>query len=83
MCLVGNKVDCKDRKVKPKNIIWHRKKNVPYYDLGAKANYNIEKPFIYLLRKLLSDTSVFLTEAPILAPPEVLIDIEQIQTYQQ
>ena len=28
ICLVGNKVDVKDRKVKAKNIVFHRKKNL-------------------------------------------------------
>ena len=31
--LVGNKVDVKDRQVKAKNIQFHRKRNLQYYDL--------------------------------------------------
>jgi GTP-binding nuclear protein Ran len=41
--LCGNKVDIKDRKVKAKNITFHRKKNLQYYDISAKSNYNFEK----------------------------------------
>ena len=42
--LCGNKVDVRDRKVKPKNIVFHRKKhNMQYYDISAKSNYNFEK----------------------------------------
>ena len=41
-----------DRKVKPKQIIFHRKKNLQYYDISAKSNYNFEKPFLWLARKL-------------------------------
>ena len=41
--LVGNKVDIKDRKVKAKMINFHRKKNLAYYDISAKSNYNFEK----------------------------------------
>ena len=37
--LVGNKVDVKDRKVKAKQITFHRKKNLQYYDISAKSNY--------------------------------------------
>ena len=37
--LVGNKVDVKDRKVKAKQIVFHRKKNLQYYDISAKSNY--------------------------------------------
>lgn len=50
--LVGNKVDVKDRKVKAKQITFHRKKNLQYYDISAKSNYQFEKPFIWLLRKV-------------------------------
>ena len=50
--LVGNKVDVKDRKVKAKQITFHRKKNLQYYDISAKSNYQFEKPFVWLLRKL-------------------------------
>jgi len=50
--LCGNKVDIKDRKVRPKQITFHRKKNLQYYDISAKSNYNFEKPFLWLARKL-------------------------------
>lgn len=52
MVLVGNKVDIKDRHVKPKDINFHRKKNLQYYDVSCKSNYNLEKPFLWLLRRL-------------------------------
>merc|ERR1719310_2227271 len=48
--LVGNKVDVKERKVKAKQITFHRKKNLQYYDISAKSNYNFEKPFLWLAR---------------------------------
>merc|ERR1712054_696914 len=44
MVLCGNKVDQKDRKVKAKQITFHRKKNIQYFDISAKSNYNFEKP---------------------------------------
>ena len=50
--LVGNKVDVKDRKVTPASITFHRKKNLPYYDISVRSNYNFEKPFLWLARKL-------------------------------
>lgn len=50
--LVGNKVDVQDRQVKPKQITFHRRKNLQYYDVSAKSNYNFEKPFLYLIRKV-------------------------------
>ncbi|KAL6981441.1 hypothetical protein U1Q18_023071 [Sarracenia purpurea var. burkii] len=51
--LCGNKVDVKNRQVKAKQVItFHRKKNLQYYEISAKSNYNFEKPFLYLSRKL-------------------------------
>ncbi|WP_432214745.1 hypothetical protein, partial [Salmonella enterica] len=41
--LCVNKVDIKDRKVKAKTIVFNRKKNLQYYDISAKYNYNFEK----------------------------------------
>jgi len=72
--LTGNKVDCKDRKVKPKDIFFHRKKNLQYYDISAKSNYNFEKPFLYIARKLTNDQTVQFVEAPALAPAEIKMD---------
>jgi GTP-binding nuclear protein Ran len=34
--------------VRAKTITFHRKKNLQYYELSAKSNYNFEKPFLYL-----------------------------------
>ncbi len=55
--LCGNKVDIKDRKVKAKQITFHRKKNLQYYDISARSNYNFEKPFLWLARKLVGYVS--------------------------
>eukprot|EP00020_Sapocribrum_chincoteaguense_P000851 CAMPEP_0170751676 /NCGR_PEP_ID=MMETSP0437-20130122/11575_1 /TAXON_ID=0 /ORGANISM="Sexangularia sp." /LENGTH=212 /DNA_ID=CAMNT_0011090721 /DNA_START=80 /DNA_END=718 /DNA_ORIENTATION=- len=81
--LVGNKVDVKDRKVKAKAITFHRKKNLQYYDVSAKSNYNFEKPFLWLARKLVGDPQLAFVEAPALAPPEVHLDVDQIRQYEQ
>jgi len=72
--LVGNKVDIKDRKVKAKQITFHRKKNLQYYDVSAKSNYNFEKPFLWLGRKLTGDPTLIFVESPALAPAEIEID---------
>ncbi|CAG2108097.1 unnamed protein product [Medioppia subpectinata] len=74
--LCGNKVDVKDRKVKAKAIVFHRKKNLQYYDISAKSNYNFEKPFLWLARKLIGDPNLELVAEPLLAPPEVVITAE-------
>jgi len=81
--LVGNKVDIKDRKVKAKQITFHRKKNLQYYDLSAKSNYNFEKPFLWLARKLVGDAHLTFVESPALAPPEVELGQDQIRQYEQ
>ncbi|EMR10168.1 GTP-binding nuclear protein spi1 [Pneumocystis murina B123] len=79
--LCGNKVDVKERKVKAKTITFHRKKNLQYYDISAKSNYNFEKPFLWLARKLINATLEFVA-SPALAPPEVQISQEMIAQYQ-
>ena len=66
--LCGNKVDIKDRKVKAKSTVFHRKKNLQYYDISAKSNYNIEKPFLWLARKLTGDHNLEFVAMPALAP---------------
>lgn len=96
--LCGNKVDIKDRKVKAKSIVFHRKKNLQvcwkaiflnkkklmfildyfwmlqYYDISAKSNYNFEKPFLWLARKLIGDPNLEFVAMPALQPPEVQMD---------
>ena len=63
--LCGNKCDIKDRKVKPKNILFHRKKpNIQYYDISAKSNYNFEKPFLWIIKKLSGNKNVKFVQAP-------------------
>eukprot|EP00808_Paulinella_micropora_P020558 g52157.t1 len=53
--LCGNKVDSKEMAVKPRDIIFHRKMNLQYYDISAKSNYNFEKPFLYIAKQLTGD----------------------------
>jgi GTP-binding nuclear protein Ran len=72
--LCGNKVDIKDRKLKAKSIVFHRKKNLQYFEISAKSNYNFEKPFLWIARKLIANTSLTFVESPALQPPEVAID---------
>ncbi|MGH0114686.1 UNVERIFIED_CONTAM: hypothetical protein FKN15_034003 [Acipenser sinensis] len=81
--LCGNKVDIKDRKVKAKSIVFHRKKNLQYYDISAKSNYNFEKPFLWLARKLIGDPNLEFVAMPALAPPEVVMDPALAAQYEQ
>ncbi|KAL6216950.1 hypothetical protein ACLB2K_010168 [Fragaria x ananassa] len=75
--LCGNKVDVKNRQVKAKQVTFHRKKNLQYYEISAKSNYNFEKPFLYLARKLAGNMELIFVESPALAPPEVHIDVAE------
>jgi GTP-binding nuclear protein Ran len=80
--LCGNKVDVKNRQVKPKQVTFHRKKNLQYHEISAKSNYNYEKPFLYLARKLVGDPALHFVEQVALAPPEVQIDLAQQAQYE-
>lgn len=53
--LCGNKCDVKERRVRPSEI----DTDLEYYDISAKSNYNFEKPFLYLVKSLLGDDTVF------------------------
>merc|ERR1712028_240206 len=81
--LVGNKVDVKERKVKVKQINFHRKKNLNYYDISAKSNFNYEKPFLSLAKKLVGDQHLGFVDTPALAPAEVTIDMAHQNRIQQ
>ncbi len=51
-----------------------------YYDISAKSNYNFEKPFLWLARKLVGDPNLEFVAMPALLPPEVKMDKDwQIQ----
>ncbi|KAL7717463.1 GTP-binding nuclear protein [Entamoeba marina] len=70
--LVGNKCDVKDRKVKPRQITFHRKKNLQYYDVSAKSNYNFERPFLWIARKLTGNPNLtFIADVNQLVAPEI------------
>jgi len=66
--MVGNKTDLKDRKVKARQITFHRKRGLQYFDISAKSNYNYEKPFLWILRTLTGDTNLTLVEGMALRP---------------
>lgn len=53
-----------------------------YYDISAKSNYNFEKPFLWLTRKLVGDPNLEFVAMPALAPPEVSMDPSLAQKYE-
>jgi GTP-binding nuclear protein Ran len=76
--MVGNKVDVKDRKIKARQITFHRKRGLQYYDVSAKSNYQYEKPFLWILRTLTGDQNLGLVEEVALRPQEVTMSEEQV-----
>jgi len=80
--LCGSKVDCKDRKVTPQEIQFHRKNGLEYYDISAKSNYNFEKPFLSLARQMTQCPTLNFIEFPAVLPPEVQVSAEQIAQWE-
>ena len=56
--LCGDNAESKDRKVKAEQITFHHEENRQYYDISIKSNYNLEKPLIWLARKLMGDNTL-------------------------
>merc|ERR1719478_1386940 len=80
--LVGNKVDVKERQVKAKNIQFHRKRNLQYYDLSARSNYNFEKPFLWLARRLTNQPNLQFV-GQFAKAPEIQIDASLIAQHER
>ncbi|KAK4486392.1 hypothetical protein RD792_009066 [Penstemon davidsonii] len=62
--LCGNKVDVKNGQVKAKQLLSTGKRNLQYYEISAKSNYNFEKPFLNLAKKLAGDANLHFVESP-------------------
>ena len=54
-----------------------------YYDISAKSNYNFEKPFLWLARKLTGDPNLEFVAMPALQPPEVTMDPQLAAEYEK
>jgi GTP-binding nuclear protein Ran len=60
--------------------MFHRKKpNMQYYDISAKSNYNYEKPFLWLARRLAGNNNLVFVEQPTLQVPVVQMDNAHIK----
>ncbi len=81
--LCGNKVDVVQRQVKPHQIHLHQKLEIPYYDISAKSNYNFEKPFLNLARKLTGHADLQFTEHAAIEPPTIDLSAEMIAQYEK
>lgn len=78
--LIGNKADVKERKMKASQIVFHRRRNLQYYDVSAKSNYQYEKPFLWLLKCLVGDQHLQLTQQPVILPPEIQMDPQHVRS---
>eukprot|EP00922_Rhytidocystis_sp_ex-Travisia-forbesii_P035890 GHVS01053269.1.p1 GENE.GHVS01053269.1~~GHVS01053269.1.p1 ORF type:complete len:219 (+),score=33.48 GHVS01053269.1:277-933(+) len=76
--LVGNKVDVKDRQIKARQIQFHRKRNLQYYDISARSNYNFEKPFLWLAKRLTNKPTLTFVGQHAKAP-EIQIDQKLVE----
>jgi len=50
--VVGNKVVEKNRKFKMRHVGYMRKNGLQYYDFSNKIDYQFDKPFLYLMKRL-------------------------------
>eukprot|EP01084_Bolivina_argentea_P130986 231234_1 len=80
--ICGNKVDIKDRKVRPKHIAFHRKKpNITYYDISAQSNYNFDKPFLCIARKLCGSENIKFVSECAMQPKDLYMDPQLAEQY--
>jgi len=63
LVVCGNKCDRQNHGVSTKELVeWRSNARVDYYPISAKSNYNFEKPWLNLMRKLTGDSKLELTE---------------------
>jgi len=74
LCSVETKWTSRIEKSKPNSSFSTEKKNLQYYNISAKFNYNFDKPFLWLARKLIDDPNLEFVAMPALSPPEVIMD---------
>nr|ADI33960.1 Ran-like protein [Drosophila simulans] len=74
--ICGNKVDIMPKKSWKTCINFDRKSILYHIEMSAKTNYNVEKPFVYLLKKLVGDPSLKLVQNPAIQPPKVVFTDE-------
>ena len=60
--LCGNKCDNIETDIKDSEINFHHEKNIIYYPLSVRSNYNYEKPIQTLTRKMFNDDNIVLSE---------------------
>ncbi|KAH0483409.1 MAG: uncharacterized protein KVP18_005182, partial [Porospora cf. gigantea A] len=52
---------------------FHRKRNLQYYDVSARSNYNFVKPFLWIIRRMVNVPDLEIV-GEIAKAPEISID---------
>mmetsp|Transcript_31977 Transcript_31977/g.77904 ORF Transcript_31977/g.77904 Transcript_31977/m.77904 type:complete len:137 (-) Transcript_31977:845-1255(-) len=82
VAVVGNKVDLRDKELDADQqeeaddqiIRFKRKYGTQYIEISARRNVNYEKPFLYLMRRMLKHSNVYFTKEVALIPPDIMPD---------
>jgi hypothetical protein len=72
LCGINN-MDMKNREVKAKQVTFQRERSLPYYEISAESNFNFEKPFLYLARKLVGDEKLHFEKSHALAESRLIL----------
>ena len=63
--------------------MFHRKKNLRYYDISVRSAYNIVKPFLTLARLLCADHDLQFVDQPALVPSSAPVDKSLVSQYEK
>lgn len=78
--LVGSKVDRNNNSIRPKDIFFHHLKGLKYYNISTKNCLDIEKPFLYITRKLTKNNNCnFVNTFAPLPPTDIVFSNEEIE----
>jgi GTP-binding nuclear protein Ran len=82
---MGNKVDNKERVVMARDIqkvlnTLHYP-NLKYYEVSARSNYQIDRPFLHIVQQYYLDPSVKFVEMEAVVPPTVELIVDQNQLH--
>ena len=67
--------------MKARQITFHRKRNLQYYDVSAKSNYQYERPFLWILKRLVGDPNLYLVQGLALQPAEIIMQPDHVNLF--
>jgi len=74
--IIGNKMDVQEKQVKEKHITVIEKKRIQYFDVSVKCEFQLEKPLVWILQRLIGE-QLHLVEEPAMIPREIELDLER------